>query len=57
MFKIGDYVVNSNNGICKIEDIVHLDISMSSKDKLYYMLIHVEAKNAKVYTPADGKNN
>lgn len=57
MFEIGDYVVNANNGICRIEDIVHLDISMSGKDRPYYLLIPVEEKNAKVYIPADGANN
>jgi CarD family transcriptional regulator len=57
MFKKGEYVVTANNGICIIEDIMHLDNSMSSKDKLYYLLVPVEEKSAKVYIPTEGINN
>ena len=27
MFEIGDYVLNATNGICKISEIVELDMS------------------------------
>ncbi|WP_342759125.1 CarD family transcriptional regulator [Kineothrix sedimenti] len=55
MFKIGDYVVvNSNYGICKIEDIAYLDISMAAKDELYYLMIPLEEAGAKIYIPVGG---
>lgn len=30
MFEIGDYVLNATNGICKISEIVELDMSETS---------------------------
>lgn len=57
MLKVGDFIVNANNGICRIEDIVHLDMSTTSKDKLYYLMIPLEEKSAKIYIPVDSKNH
>lgn len=51
MFKIGDYVVNSQNGVCKIEDVIKMNISGASKE--YYLLIPQNEQNAKVYIPVD----
>lgn len=51
MYKIGDFVLNTNNGICEIKDIVSMNLSGSSKD--YYLLVPVEEKTAKVYIPVD----
>lgn len=51
MYKIGDFVINTNNGICEIKDIVSMNISGSDKD--YYLLIPVEENTAKVYLPVD----
>jgi len=31
MYKIGDFVINTNNGICEIKDIVSMNISGSTK--------------------------
>lgn len=51
MFKIGDYVVNAKNGVCKIEDIQEMNIS--GKNKEYYLLIPQGERRAKVYIPVD----
>lgn len=51
MFKKGDFVVNTNNGICEINDIVTMN--MSGIDKEYYLLIPVAEQTAKVYVPID----
>lgn len=51
MFKVGDFVVNSTNGICKISDLVDLDMSGSFKQ--YYLLVPVDEETAKVYIPVD----
>ncbi len=53
MYSVGDYVVKANNGVCRIEDILHLDVSDVSKDKLYYLLVPQDDKGAKVYVPVD----
>lgn len=53
MYKIGDYIVKSMNGVCKVEDILHLNMSEVDKTKLYYLLIPIEDKRAKIYMPTD----
>jgi CarD family transcriptional regulator len=53
MYKVGDYVVKSTNGVCKIEDITHLDIPGVDKNKSYYLLIPIEDLSEKIYAPAD----
>jgi len=51
MYKIGDFVVNTTNGICEIQDI--LTMNLSGNDKEYYLLVPIEEKSAKVYIPID----
>ncbi len=53
MFQIGDYVVNTVNGICQITDIVQLDLSGEGRLKDYYLLIPIEERTARVYVPVD----
>lgn len=36
MFEIGDYVLNATNGICKISEIVELDMSGDKQLKSYF---------------------
>ena len=53
MFEIGDYVLNATNGICKISEIVELDMSGDKKLKSYFLLRPVEEENDRVYIPVD----
>ena len=39
MFEIGDYVLNATNGICKISEIVELDMSGDKQLKSYFLLL------------------
>lgn len=55
MYSVGDYVVKANSGVCRIEDILHLDISSADKNRLYYLLVPQEDREAKLYVPVDGK--
>ena len=48
MFKVGDYVVKPNTGICKIEDIVFMSLTGKEK-KQYYMLLPIDNERAKLY--------
>ena len=56
MYENGDYVNKANNGVCKVEDILHLDMPGTDKNKLYYLLIPRECQSAKVYVPVDSRN-
>ncbi len=53
MFEIGEYIVYGHNGICKVEDITYLDMSGADKDRLYYVLLPVNTKGGKLYSPVD----
>ena len=51
MFKVGDYVVYGNTGVCRIEDIGPLSIGSSDKD--YYTLVPVYGRNSRLYVVVD----
>ena len=53
MYAIGDYIVKAFNGVCRIEDILHLEMSGVDKNKLYYLLIPVKDNREKIYMPTD----
>lgn len=53
MYKIGEYVVHGRNGVCKVADITHIDISGASKDQLYYILVPLKSEDSKVFYPVD----
>ena len=53
MYKIGDYVMKVNNGVCKIENIMPMDVPDGDPKRLYYLLIPQSDKGAKVYIPVD----
>lgn len=57
MFEIGDYVVNASNGVCKIEDIVRLNLSSVDRKRKYYLLVPISEKSAKLYIPKDGTSH
>lgn len=56
VYEIGDYIVKSVNGVCKVEDILYLSMSEAEEDKLYYLLVPVDDKKEKIYLPVDTTN-
>ena len=54
MSQIGEYVVKSAKGVCNIRAIVHPDF-VDDKRKMYYLLMPLSDKNAKIYVPVDMK--
>lgn len=53
MFKVGDYIVHGRNGVCKVIDITHIDISGADKDQLYYTLVPMKSEDSKIFYPVD----
>lgn len=53
MYEIGDYVIKPSDGVCRIDNTLHLDMSGVDKNKLYYLLIPINEKNKKIYIPVD----
>ncbi len=53
MFEKGSYVVYGNSGICKVEDITHIDIPDSDSKRMYYVLTSVTNKGNRSFIPVD----
>ncbi len=53
MFKIGDYVVYGNVGVCRVENVGPVAIGMKGKD--YYTLVPVYERNSRLYTAVDSE--
>ena len=53
MFAVGDYVMKISNGVCRIDDITHLEMPGVDKDKLYYVLTPVEGRKSTLYVSVD----
>lgn len=53
MYKIGDYIVKSGSGVCRVDNIMHLDISGIDKNRLYYLLVPLGDEKGKIYLPVD----
>ncbi len=56
MFEKGEYIIYGRSGICKIEDITHLNISGADQKRLYYVLAPLNIKGNRVYFPVDKKD-
>ena len=52
MYHIGDWVVRSSDGLCKIADITNPDFVLDSK-KMYYQLVSASDQNGKIYVPVE----
>jgi CarD family transcriptional regulator len=57
VYHIGDYIVKSNAGVCRIENILHLDMTNVDKGRLYYLMVPNDNERTKLYVPVDGKNS
>ena len=53
MFEVGEYIVYGCKGVCQVEEITHIDIPGSNKDRLYYVLAPLEDRNGKIYAPTE----
>ena len=52
MYKAGEYVVKPNTGICRIEEIVEMDLTGDGK-KSYYLLHPIDDKKSTLYVTVD----
>lgn len=52
MYKIGEYIIYGNDGVCKVEDVGVLNISGINKKRVYYTLKPLY-ENGKIFTPID----
>lgn len=52
MFKVGDLVIYSCDGVCRVESVGLLDVAGASKERLYYTLAPVY-RPGKIFSPVD----
>jgi CarD family transcriptional regulator len=55
MYEIGEQIVYGCQGVYRVEEITHLDMGQSDKERLYYVLVPVCAGTDKIYTPVDNQ--
>ena len=53
MFEKGEYVVYGSKGVCKIQDISHVDIPGVDQKRLYYIMHPVQNSEQTLYMPTD----
>lgn len=52
MYKIGEFIIYGNNGICEVDNIGPLNMSGISNDKNYYTLRPIN-ESGTIFTPVD----
>ncbi len=54
-YKVGDYLVHENNGVCKVCEISEQALQGRGSEKLYYSLEPVFSRGSHILTPVDTK--
>ena len=52
-YEIGDYVMKPMTGVCRIDQIMSLDMDGVSREKLYYLLVPMNEQHEKIYVPVE----
>ena len=55
MFQIGDFVVSAGGGVCRIEDVVQMEMPGITAKKDCYLVIPIGENAAKKYIPVENK--
>lgn len=53
MYKVGDYVISSANGICRIEDRMHLDMDGIDENQWFFLVVPVAEQATRLYIPVE----
>ena len=53
MFEKGEYVVYGSKGVCRIQEISHVDIPGVDQKRLYYIMHPVQNSGQTLYLPTD----
>lgn len=55
MFKVGEYVVYGNKGVCQIKSVGPIDMPGVPKDREYYTMSQVYLRGSTIFTPVDNE--
>ena len=50
-YQTGEFVVKPITGVCRVEEILHLEMSGADSKKLYYRLVPLDNLQEKIYVP------
>ena len=53
MYAKGDYIYEISNGLCRMEEVMTLEIAGVKKDRLYYRMQPVGSNGSTVFIPVD----
>lgn len=53
MYTVGEYVVKSGDGLCRVDGVVELDLFRNNDKKPYYVLIPVAQPKSKIYASVE----
>lgn len=56
MYNKGDYVVKSNTGICRVDDITFKKLTEDAPEKQYYVLVPLDDMRARLFVPTMSEN-
>lgn len=54
-FKIGEYIVYSTNGLCRVADIKDMSFVTGEESRKYYIVEPVKGNSSTIYIPADSE--
>lgn len=52
-YEIGEHVVKPGNGVCRVEDVLYMDVPGADKKQLYYLFVPLTDQNQKIYVPTN----
>lgn len=52
-YEIGEHIVKPGSGVCRVEDVLYMDVPGADKKRLYYLFIPLTDQNQKIYVPTD----
>ena len=56
-YEIGDFVSTPVTGICKVEDILYLNLRDKKDNKWYYLMKPIEDEKEKIYVPVSNSDS
>ena len=56
-YEIGDFVSKPVTGICKVEDILYLNLRDKKDNKWYYLMKPIEDEKEKIYVPVSNSDS
>lgn len=54
MFKVGDYIMYGQKGVCRVGELTQLEIKENDGERLCYIIYPINDERSRVYFPVEG---